>query len=68
MPPALPGVADWQPESLRAATIQPTATDEEGVVSGPDLEELARDQIARAIEAKFKGHDLTRLVEAVLRW
>ena len=59
---------NWQPESLRAATVQPTATDEEGVAEGPaDLEELARDQIARAIEAKFKGHDLTRLVEAILQ-
>ena len=59
---------NWQPESLRAATVQPTtATDEEGVVAGPDLEELARDQIARAIEAKFKGHDLTRLVETILQ-
>jgi len=58
---------NWQPESLKAATAQPTASDVEGVTEGPDLEELARDQIARAIEAKFKGHDLTRLVEAVLQ-
>ena len=58
---------NWQPESLKAVAILPTATDEEGVADGPDLEELARDQIARAIEAKFKGHDLARLVEAVLQ-
>jgi len=58
---------NWQPESLRAATVQPTATDEEGVAAGPDLEELARDQIARALEAKCKGHDLTRLVGAILQ-
>lgn len=57
---------NWQPESIKAVPIPPTATDE-GVADGPDLEELARDQIARTIEAKFKGHDLTRLVEAVLQ-
>jgi len=58
---------NWKPESLAALTgsaTVPTDTDES--VSSPDLEELARDQIARVIEAKFKGHGLTRLVEAVL--
>ena len=32
-----------------------------------DLEEMARDQIARFIGARFKGHELTRLVEAILK-
>lgn len=32
-----------------------------------DIEQLARDQIAAHLLAKFKGHDMTRLVEAVLR-
>lgn len=32
-----------------------------------DLEEAARDRIARLIVARFKGHDLTRLVEAILK-
>jgi restriction system protein len=32
-----------------------------------DLEEQAQDQIALLIAAKFKGHDLARLVEAILR-
>ena len=32
-----------------------------------DLERLARDQIAKLIEQKFKGHGLARLVAAVLR-
>lgn len=59
---------NWQPETLQNATAaHPTASDEEGGAEIPDLEELARDQIARAIEAKFKGHDLTRLVEAILQ-
>jgi restriction system protein len=31
-----------------------------------DLEELAGDQIRRLIESRFRGHDLARLVEAVL--
>lgn len=31
------------------------------------MEELAQDQIARLIDARFKGHDLTRLVEAILK-
>lgn len=31
-----------------------------------DLEEQAFDQIRKVIESKFKGHDLTRLVEAIL--
>ena len=32
-----------------------------------DLEEAARDQIAQLIMARFKGHGLTRLVEAILK-
>ena len=32
-----------------------------------DLEEAARDEILKFIQAKFKGHDLARLVDAVLR-
>lgn len=32
-----------------------------------DLEETARDDILKFIQAKFKGHELARLVDAVLR-
>jgi len=32
-----------------------------------DLEEAARDQIAQLIAARFKGHGLARLVEAILK-
>jgi len=32
-----------------------------------DIEQYARDQIVRHIEAKFKGHGLARLVEAILK-
>lgn len=58
----------WKPESA-AAVIQkahpPPITDDEP--QEVDLEELARDQIAQLIAARFKGHDLTRLVEAILK-
>ncbi|RMF72903.1 MAG: restriction endonuclease [Acidobacteria bacterium] len=66
-------VRNWQPETLVAvagadpapATGQPEqSTDSEESI---DLEEAARDQIARLIEARFKGHALTRLVEGILR-
>jgi restriction system protein len=32
-----------------------------------DLERLARDQIAKVIIRRFKGHDMTRLVDALLK-
>lgn len=32
-----------------------------------DLEETARDEILKFVQSKFKGHDLARLVDAVLR-
>lgn len=57
----------WKPESIAAVAVAPAvATDTGEAVATPDLEELARDQIARVIEAKFKGHGLTRLVDAIL--
>jgi len=40
---------------------------EEGDANGVDIEQLAQDQIMRRIESNFTGHDLARLVEAVLR-
>lgn len=59
----------WAPESVvdisRSATQAQTPTDEGA--EGTDLEELARDQIARLISARFKGHAFTRLVDAVLK-
>lgn len=38
-----------------------------GIVETFDLEQLARDQIGKLIIAKFKGHGLARLVEAILQ-
>lgn len=52
---------DWKSEKL--PTMPPGSNAGDTV---PDLEELAHDHIARVITAKFKGHGLTRLVEAIL--
>lgn len=54
----------WKPETIAAAKAV-LLTDPE--LEDTDLEELARDQIAQLIQAKFKGHGLTRLVEAILQ-
>ncbi len=56
----------WKAESL-LATIQPGTPIADDAAGAANLEELAQDQIARLIDARFKGHDLTRLVEAILK-
>jgi restriction system protein len=56
----------WRPEAGVAVQPEAPSLDEEEVGSR-DLEELAHDQIAQAIAAHFKGHGLTRLVEAILK-
>jgi len=56
----------WKPETIAAATqAAAPATDE--AAGDTNLEELAHDQIAQLIAARFKGHGLTRLVEAILK-
>ena len=47
----------------------PPIIEEEGLEDGAlrDIELLARDQILNALETQFKGHDLARLVAAVLQ-
>jgi restriction system protein len=50
-----------KPGSSMAAEA-PTAED-----GAPDLEEAGQEMIARLIEARFKGHGLTRLVESILQ-
>lgn len=58
----------WKPETIAAATKATTPTPATDDAAGDtDLEELARDQIAQLISARFKGHGLTRLVEAILK-
>lgn len=62
-PPSKPIVAAKTGGSSLDAT---TASDEDGPAD-VDLEELASDAIAKLIIAKFKGHGLSRLVDAILR-
>lgn len=56
----------WKPETLKSVT-QPSLTAVEEPAGDTDLEESARDQIARLIQVRFKGHALTRLVEGILQ-
>jgi len=55
----------WKPETIAAATSVTTGSSDE-TAEETNLEELAHDQIAQLISARFKGHNLTRLVEAIL--
>ncbi|MFZ2956555.1 MAG: restriction endonuclease [Candidatus Ozemobacteraceae bacterium] len=59
----------WKPEKISAVTkIQPiTDANASEEFAEADLEEQGRDQIAQLISARFKGHGLTRLVEAILK-
>ncbi|MDD5388691.1 MAG: restriction endonuclease [Gallionellaceae bacterium] len=56
----------WKPETLAAVNKASVPITDEAA-EDTDLEELARDQIAGQILARFKGHGLTRLVEAILK-
>ncbi len=57
----------WKPEKGmdRKVPISKQGEDVEGG-EGADLEELARDQIAKLIQTRLKGHGLARLVDAIL--
>ncbi len=59
----------WKPEQLSAIVkpVPSAAEPPDDANEGTDLEEAARDQIARLISARFKGHALTYLVEAILK-
>lgn len=57
-------VNGWRPETVGGVT---NTTEADNTVDSTELEELGRDQIAQLIEARFKGHGLTRLVEAILK-
>lgn len=58
--------AGWKAETLPAAATGAVAPGGETPESA-DLEELARDQVTQLIAARFKGHALARLVEAILK-
>jgi len=55
----------WKAEHAPPVGGPADAVDE--TIEDSDLEELARDQIADLITAKFKGHGLARLVEGILK-
>lgn len=57
----------WKPESVTqvVASVATAGGDDDAV--GLDLEERARDGIARLILSRFKGAELARLVEGILR-
>ena len=58
---------EWGPDpNLRGVTATDEATDEAAEVM-EDLEQSGHDQIAQLIDAKFGGHGLARLVEAILK-
>lgn len=57
---------NWKPESIAAVT-KTTGPVSDETIEEADLEELARDQIAQLINSRFKGHGLTRVVEAILK-
>ena len=58
---------NWKPEPLSSITrIDVPATDD-GEAYVTNVEEVSKDQIAQLIMAHFKGNDLSRLVEAILK-
>ncbi|MBR8460660.1 restriction endonuclease [Burkholderia dolosa] len=57
----------WKAEALAAPAKAATATTTDVEAADTDLDELARDQIAALVSARFKGHGLTRLVEGILK-
>ena len=60
----------WKPETAQAVTKAPSVQDDavaEDSSEQLDIEDTARDQIANLIQARFAGHGLTRLVDAILR-
>lgn len=56
----------WKPEAIADTTMAISSVDSKAM-EDTDLEESADDQIAKLIIARFKGHGLTRLVEAILK-
>ena len=56
----------WAPEKITdVIDSEESSSDEE--VESTNLEDLANDQIDKLIGARFKGHKLTSLVEAILK-
>lgn len=55
----------WKSKAVDLSATQDADSGEEAAFS--DLEQVARDQIARLIIAKFKGHKMARLVNGILK-
>lgn len=61
-------VSGWKSSSPAPAVADKSVATVDDADGGTvDLEQLARDGIAKLIIAKFKGHGLARLVEAILK-
>ncbi|WP_083920978.1 restriction endonuclease [Hahella ganghwensis] len=57
----------WTSETRKQVITQPSeADDANDELAESNLEDLGHSQIIKLIEAKFKGHNLTRLVKAIL--
>ena len=61
---------NWQP-SLKHLAYKPSKnegdSEADDTAANMDLEILAKDQIAKHLQAKYKGHGLTRLIEEILK-
>src|SRR5262249_49579791 len=57
----------WKPEAATSGMKASTPVTNEDEAEDTNLAELAHDQIAQLIAARFKGHSLARLVEGILK-
>lgn len=57
----------WRPEAMPDLGRPPAPVTSDDETDDTDLEVLGRDQIAQLITARFKGHGLTRLIDAILK-
>lgn len=57
----------WSSEARQGSDAEKTESSTDTEVPDTDLAVLAQDQIAQLVSARFKKHELTRLVDAILR-
>jgi restriction system protein len=61
-------MTNWGPDpGIKGRSAKEDSDSVDEIEKGTDLEESGRDQIAQLIRAKFAGHDLARLVDAILK-
>ena len=63
----LEGKPDPGPAMSAGAKTKESPATEDQAETGPDLVQMAHDQIVARIQSRFPGHALTRLVDAVLQ-